>query len=237
VLGLCGVGTRKEWAVILVIGGRSKIGLGLIESLRARGKRVRTVTLFAGIATRSMQRASAEWGCWCEARSSGRTSESPAEFVSAHTDCDRHLEQSGLEYVIVRPNLFMQNVPESNIPSIGEDGNLYVDAGDARISMVDTRDVAAVASTVLTEDGHAGAHYDVTGREALSYDDVAMKLSGAMGREIRYVAVPDQTVRDSLLIVRISRGLASAARPQALGAAKVINEVSGGDPGLRSLGD
>ncbi len=129
----------------------------------------------------------------------GASLESPAEFVSAHTDCDRHLEQSGLEYVIVRPNLFMQNMPESNIPSIGEDGNLYVDAGDARISMVDTRDVAAVASTVLTEDGHAGAHYDVTGPETLSYDDVAMKLSGATGREIRYVAVPDQTVRDSLL--------------------------------------
>jgi uncharacterized protein YbjT (DUF2867 family) len=40
---------------------------------------------------------------------------------------------------------------------IGEDGNLYVDAGDARISMVDTRDVAAVAGRLLTEGGHAGA--------------------------------------------------------------------------------
>ena len=63
----------------------------------------------------------------------------PAEFVSAHTQCDQYLEQVGLDYVILRPNLFLQNVPESNIPSVGADGSLYVNAGDARISMVDTR--------------------------------------------------------------------------------------------------
>jgi uncharacterized protein YbjT (DUF2867 family) len=49
----------------------------------------------------------------------GANLESPAEFVSAHTDRDRYLQQSGLEYVTARPNLFTQNVPESNIPHRG----------------------------------------------------------------------------------------------------------------------
>jgi uncharacterized protein YbjT (DUF2867 family) len=129
----------------------------------------------------------------------GANKDSPAEFVNAHTICDRYLEQSGLEHVILRPNLFLQNIPESNIPSIGEDGNLYVDAGDARISMVDTRDVASVAAVVLTESGHLGAHYDITGPEALSYDDVAAKLSRALGRTVTYLDAPDAAVRESLL--------------------------------------
>lgn len=129
----------------------------------------------------------------------GADKDSPAEFVAAHTQCDRYLEQSGLPYVIVRPNLFHQNVPESIIPSIGADGNFYLNADEARISMVDTRDVAAVASVVLTEDGHAGGHYDITGPEPLTYHDVASKLSSALGRKITYVDVPDDAVRSTLL--------------------------------------
>jgi uncharacterized protein YbjT (DUF2867 family) len=129
----------------------------------------------------------------------GADRDSPAEFVSAHTESDRYLEQSGLDYVILRPNMFSQNIPESTVPSIGDDGILYANAGEARISMVDTRDIAAVADIVLTQDGHAGATYDITGPEALSYQDVAAKLSSALGRQITYVDVPDDAVRSGLL--------------------------------------
>jgi uncharacterized protein YbjT (DUF2867 family) len=140
----------------------------------------------------------------------GANKDSPAEFISAHTQCDRYLEQSGLEYVILRPNLFLHNIPESTIPSIDETGNFYVDAGDARISMVDTRDVAAVASVVLAGGGQAGAHYDVTGPEALSYHDVASKLSAALGREITYIDAPDDAVRSSLLGVGLDEWFVGA---------------------------
>ena len=129
----------------------------------------------------------------------GADRQSPAEFVGAHTACDRYLEDSGLPHVIVRPNLFLQNIPESVIPSIDASGAFYVDAGEARISMVDTRDVAAAAAVVLTEPGHAGAHYDATGPEATSYTDVADKLTRALGRQITYVDAPDEAVRDGLL--------------------------------------
>ena len=64
--------------------------------------------------------------------------------------------------------------------------------------MVDTRDVAAVAAVVLTEPGHAGQTYDVTGPEALSYADVAAALTRSLGREVQYVDVPDDVVRQAL---------------------------------------
>jgi uncharacterized protein YbjT (DUF2867 family) len=129
----------------------------------------------------------------------GADRESPAEFVNAHTVCDRYLEDSGLAYTIVRPNLFLQNIPESTIPTIDASGNFYLNAGRACISMVDTRDVAAVAAVALSQGGHAGAHYDVTGPRAQSYDDVAANLSQALGRRVTYVEVPDEAVRQALL--------------------------------------
>jgi len=241
--------------VILVIGGRSKIGAALIGELLGRGQQVRALVR-AGEPTGSVPGAAeavtgdlADEGSLVTAmagvekvfllssphpdavswhrhaidaarrtqvqllvRSSilGADRESPAEFIGAHTTCDCYLEDSGLPFVIVRPNLFLQNIPESTIPSIDASGTFYADAGEARISMVDTRDVAAVASRALTEPGHAGAHYDVTGPEALSYADVAAKLTSAMGRRISYVAAPDDAVRKALLGAGLTEWFAGA---------------------------
>ncbi len=241
--------------MILVIGGRSKIGSALLEELATRGQHVRALVrggeptgglpAAAEIVTgdlaeeASLVRAMAEVEkvfllssphpdavSWHKnaidaarrtdvqllVRSSilGADLQSPAEFVSAHTTSDRYLEDSGLPFVIVRPNLFLQNIPESTIPSIDASGAFYVDAGQARISMVDTRDVAAVAAVALTESGHQGAHYDVTGPEALSYADVAAKLTTAMHRQISYVAAPDEAVRQALLAARLNDWLVGA---------------------------
>jgi len=241
--------------LILVIGGRSKIGAALIADLLGRGQRVRALVR-AGEPADSLPAAVeaasgdlADEGSLVMAmegiekvfllssphpdavgwhrnainaarrtqvrllvRSSilGADRESPADFISAHAACDRYLEDSGLPYVIVRPNLFLQNVPESTIPSIDGSGTFYVNAGQARISMVDTRDVAAVAAAVLTEPGHAGARYDVTGPEALSYADVAAKLTSVLGRQVTYVSAPDDAVRQRLLGAGLNEWFANA---------------------------
>ena len=241
--------------MILVIGGRSKIGAALIADLLGRGQRVRALVR-AGEPADSLPAAVeaasgdlADEGSLVMAmegiekvfllssphpdavgwhrnainaarrtqvrllvRSSilGADRESPADFISAHATCDRYLEDSGLPYVIVRPNLFLQNIPESTIPSIDGSGTFYVNAGQARISMVDTRDVAAVAAAVLTEPGHAGARYDVTGPEALSYADVAAKLTSVLGRQVTYVSAPDDAVRQRLLGAGLNEWFANA---------------------------
>jgi len=123
---------------------------------------------------------------------------STATFVRNHGESDAYLARSGLAHVILRPNYFAQNVPESVIPTIDSDGRFYANLGDARVSMVDTADVGAVAAVVLTNPGHDGKTYDVTGPQALSYDDVASKLSSRLGRRIEYVDVPDTAARSAL---------------------------------------
>ena len=241
--------------MILVIGGRSKIGAALIGDLLGRGEKVRAlaragepegslpapaeavtgdladegslVTAMTGIEKvfllssphpdavtwhRNAIDAARRTQVRLLVRSSilGADRESPAEFIAAHTTCDRYLEDSGLPYVIVRPNLFLQNIPESTIPSIDASGTFYADAGEARISMVDTRDVAAVAAVALTEPGHAGAHYDVTGPEALSYTDVAARLTSTLGRRISYASASDDAVRQALLGAGLTEWFAGA---------------------------
>ena len=128
----------------------------------------------------------------------GADPDSPSTFVRDHGICDAYLRDSNVDHAIVRPNMFMQNIPESTIPSIGEDGVFYANAGKARISMVDTRDVGAVTAVLLSEEGHDGQELDVTGPEALSYFDVAAKLTTALGREVIYAEAPDDAVRQAL---------------------------------------
>jgi uncharacterized protein YbjT (DUF2867 family) len=130
----------------------------------------------------------------------GADPEAPARMARLHGESDRYLQRSGVPFTILRPNYFMQNVLEVIAPSIDAGGNFYGSAGTARLSMVDTRDVAEVAATVLTQgDRHAGRAYDLTGPEALSYDDVAAKLSQVTGREAAYVDLPYGATREALL--------------------------------------
>jgi uncharacterized protein YbjT (DUF2867 family) len=228
--------------MILVIGGRSKIGSAAIGELRARGERVRAlarsgegaglpdgVEIVAGdladpasldaamsgvdrvfllcgpnenevALNRNAIDAAKRAGVELLVRSSilGSDSESASTFVRDHGICDEYLHEAGVEHAIVRPNMFMQNIPESTIPSIGDDGVFYANAGEARISMVDTRDVGAVAGALLAGSSHERGAIDVTGPEALSYHDVATKLSTRLGRPVRYVAVPDEAVAQAL---------------------------------------
>jgi uncharacterized protein YbjT (DUF2867 family) len=124
---------------------------------------------------------------------------SPARFIADHGKSDEYLRESGVPHVILRPNFYMHNVSELWPPALGEDGSYYAPAGEARISMTDARDVAAVAARVLTEDGHSGQAYDITGPEALSHDQACAQLGAALGRPVRYVPVDDATARSAML--------------------------------------
>jgi uncharacterized protein YbjT (DUF2867 family) len=156
--------------------------------------------------------AATETGARLMVRSSilGADPGSSATFVRDHGMCDAYLRESGMPHALVRPNMFMQNVTENTIPSIDQGGNFYANAGDARISMVDTRDIARVAAVLLTEPGHDGNAYDVTGPEALSYYDVASRLSAAMARKLTYIAASDDAVAGALNGFGLSQWLVGA---------------------------
>lgn len=103
-----------------------------------------------------------------------------------HHAIEKHLERSGLEYSFLRAAFFMQNLSTTHRDDIRLHDDIMVPAGHGKTAFVDVRDVAAVAALTLTEAGHAGRAYELTGSEALAYDEVAQILSVALGRTIRY---------------------------------------------------
>ena len=115
-----------------------------------------------------------------------------------HRETEEEIERSGVAYTHLRPNGFMQN---SFIfaETIKSRGAFYAPFGDAKVSHVDARDVASVAFHALTEDGHEGKAYEITGPEALSYHDMARELSSALGREVEYVEVPIEVARAGMV--------------------------------------
>ena len=120
-------------------------------------------------------------------------------FTSIHAQAEESIQASGIPYTFLRLNSFMQNFVTSHAGSIAAQGTFYEPLADARVSHVDTRDIAIAAANVLTESGHEGRAYDITGPEALTDTQIAEKLSTLLGKQITYTPVPDEAMRQGLL--------------------------------------
>ncbi len=123
---------------------------------------------------------------------------SPMFLGQWHGQTEKQLESSGIAWTHLQPNDLMQNM-QRFVDTIQTQGTINLSVQDGKVSMVDARDVAAVAVKALTEPNHEGKTYVVTGAEALSYTDVAQKLSAALGKQIRYVDIPPDTAKQAML--------------------------------------
>lgn len=117
----------------------------------------------------------------------GATDHSLSVIGLWHHNVERDLLDSGLRWTILRPHHFMQNLLDPTVFD-REAGRVHSAAGEGRIPFIDARDIAVVAGRVLTEDGHEGNTYTLTGPEALSYGEATQILSEVLGRDLEYVA-------------------------------------------------
>jgi uncharacterized protein YbjT (DUF2867 family) len=122
----------------------------------------------------------------------------PARFQRYHGAVEKHIQKSGIPYTFLRPNLFMQGLLNFR-STISWQGVFYAPAGNAKVSAVDVRDIAAVAAKALTESGQEGKTYDITGPEALTHEEMAAQLSKAVGKPIKYIDVPPEVMRQTLV--------------------------------------
>jgi uncharacterized protein YbjT (DUF2867 family) len=109
---------------------------------------------------------------------------SPVRIARWHGEVERYLEASGLAYTHLQPEFFMQNLLGA-ATSIAR-GRLALPLGVAPMGLVDVRDIAAVAAGTLTEPGHEGKTYRITGPEALTMTQIAQVFSGQLGRQVVY---------------------------------------------------
>jgi uncharacterized protein YbjT (DUF2867 family) len=118
-----------------------------------------------------------------------------------HRQAEKIIEQSGIPFTFLRPNEFMQNFINFHSPSIKNNNAFYLPLEDAKVSLVDVRDIAAVAVKSLTEDrndNHDNKTYLITGPEALSYHQAAEILSNATNKKISYVNISEEEARGAM---------------------------------------
>lgn len=119
--------------------------------------------------------------------------------------CERIVQDSGVEWTIVRASWFCQNFSEGEFLDMVLDGEITLPAGDVPEPFIDIDDIADVAVAALTEQGHAGEIYEVTGPGLLTFAQAAEEIAHASGRDVRYIQIPTEA---------FSAGIAASGAPK-----------------------
>jgi uncharacterized protein YbjT (DUF2867 family) len=111
--------------------------------------------------------------------------------TESHLAGERAVRESGVSWTILRPGWFAQNFDEGFFTSSIHDGELRLPVGDEAAAFVDAVDIGEVAAVALTENGHDGQTYELSGPRALTLQETVAEIGRAVGRTIRYVALPE----------------------------------------------
>ena len=129
----------------------------------------------------------------------GASSGSPIELMRDHAAVEHRMRSRLPRWTVARPHLYMQNILRS-AEAVRTTGRLSAPLGDARLPLVDARDVgAALAAILVSASRHVEATYTLTGPAAVGYDDVAVALSRVIERPVSYEAVTPDTYEQELL--------------------------------------
>ena len=123
--------------------------------------------------------------------------EATSPIPKLHMQSENYIKNSGMSWTMIKPNFFMQNLLGSG-KTIVEQDKFFLPMGEGKTGMIHTRDIGMVIAKVLSEDGHAGQNYEVTGPEILSFHDVAEIFSRTLGKKVDYINVPIDEYKKTL---------------------------------------
>lgn len=125
--------------------------------------------------------------------------DAPTDNGKLHFAADEALINSGLPYAILRPHFFMQNVFMA-VPTIKGEGNIYMGMGEGKLGMIDVRDIADCATSILlNHESHVGHTYNPTGPDSITFKEAAKTIGEGLGKEVNYVAIAPEAVRQPIL--------------------------------------
>ncbi len=210
----------KQAGLTLVIGGTGKTGSRIVERLKAREVPVRVGSRSTTPAFD--WNTEAGWDACLEGVESVYITYAPDLAIPGATDsiqafvdaakragvrravilsgrgeseaqaCENIVINSGLEWTVVRASWFNQNFSEGAFIDMVHAGQITLPVGDIAEPWVDVDDIADVATAALSEPGHGGEVYEVTGPELLTFRDIARALTRATGRSISFVEIPHE---------------------------------------------
>ena len=200
----------------LVLGGTGKTGRRIVERLENRGVPTRTASRSAGFDWHDPT----SWDAQLAGVTAAYISYAPDLAVPGATEairlfaqkavaagvsrlvllsgrgeeeaqrCERIVQDAGVDWTIVRASWFQQNFSEGEFVDLVLAGAVTLPAGDVREPFIDADDIADVAVAALTEDGHAGEVYEVTGPRLMTFTEAVQEIAAASGRDVRYVQIP-----------------------------------------------
>jgi len=125
-----------------------------------------------------------------------------------HALSDAELAASGMPFTILKPHYFMQNLLMA-ARNVAERGVMELALADGRMGIIDARDVSDFAAHVLTNTGHEGKTYTITGPAAVPMHEVAAAISAAIDRAVKYVPITLDDQRQWLLQMGIDEWTAN----------------------------
>lgn len=231
---LVGMTTQHTQQQILVLGGTGKTGRRIVARLQGQGVPVRVGSRSAQQPFDWTDQAT--WAPALRDINAVYVSYYPdlaepgaLETVSAFTDlavaagvsrlvllsgrgqdraqlAEKHVQSAGVEWTILRSGWFNQNFSEDYLlgPILG--GEVVLPVGAVPEPFVDADDIAEVATAALTNNGHAGQLYELTGPRLLTFGEAIAEISAVTGRAVNFVQVSPEEYADGLAAVGVPAG-------------------------------
>jgi uncharacterized protein YbjT (DUF2867 family) len=112
--------------------------------------------------------------------------------------CEQIVQNAGADWTILRASWFNQNFSEGPFQELVLGGVVALPAGPVGEPFIDVDDIADVAVAALTEDGHVGQLYELTGPRLMTFTNAVEEISKASGRPVRYQQIPSEVFTNAL---------------------------------------
>ncbi|MBX9851736.1 MAG: SDR family oxidoreductase [Cytophagaceae bacterium] len=106
--------------------------------------------------------------------------------LTPHYKIEKYIKDKKIPYTFLRPSFFMQNLSTTHKDEIRNQSEIFVPAGKGKTSFIDVRDIAEIGMLALIQDGHINKAYELSGKEALNYYEVAEILSAVLNKKVIY---------------------------------------------------
>lgn len=161
----------------------------------------------------------------------------PVRFLRYHAVVENAIKEAGISYTFLRPNLYMQGLLAFK-DYISNAGQFFASVGNAKISTIDVRDIAAVAVETLLHEQHQNKLYNLTGPEAITHYQMAEHLSNALDKPVQFIDVSPEHMMSGLTAAHFPEwqvgGLiedyAHYARGEAEEVSQAVEEITGKAP-------
>jgi (4-alkanoyl-5-oxo-2,5-dihydrofuran-3-yl)methyl phosphate reductase len=157
-----------------------------------------------------------------------------------HYEREELIRSSGLDWTFLRPGMFMSNSIEWWAESIKSQESVFFPGGKkGRVAPVDPRDIASVAACALTQSGHGGKTYELTGPELFTIGEMVQVIARVLGKPLQYRDIPPiaaklfllKTGMDKPLVNALMEMLGTLRRDEGAIVTNTVERVIGREPG------